>query len=470
MRNPNDLFNADALGQLSPEEILEGGIGIEREGLRVNGRGELALTPHPAVFEPKLTNPYVTTDFSESQIEIVTPTGSSPEETYHLLSALTTAVHQHLNEGELYWPQSVPGIVPEEALIPIADYGSGEAARKAMAYREGLARRYGKKKQLISGIHFNFSFSDATLKKLWTPHQKEMTFKDYKDGVYLKIVRNYLRHRWFVIYLMSASVGADDSFTSTCLSSLSRRDGHGASYWEYGMSLRNSDCGYRNINPLFPRYDSVAHFTSDIRAYIKGGLLSEAKELYTQIRMKPKDVGNLLDSLEEDGIQYVETRTIDLNPFDPCGIAEDDIAFMRLFMIYLFAVPETPYENWQIEGLTNENSVSTRGLDPGLSLQQDGESINLFCRAKQIIREMQRLNRQLNLGCGDIIKKAACRVDYPDRTYARRLMRLIEEEGYLAGQLRLAKSYHIDFVSRPASDDPTIQTMLNKTLTGGQTH
>ena len=469
MNNTNDLYNLNVLKALTPDDILAGGIGIEREGLRVMRNGELALTPHPEIFEPKLTNPFITTDFSESQIEIVTPTGASPTETYNMLSALTTAVHHHLREGELYWPQSVPGIVPDDTIIPIADYGEGEDAKKAMAYREGLAKRYGKKKQLISGIHFNFSFSDDTLKKLWEPHRGEMDFKDYKDGVYLKIVRNYLRYRWFVIYLMSASVGADDSFTATCLSSLSRADGHGASYWQYGVSLRNSDCGYKNINPLFPRYDSVAHFTSDIRAYIKGGLLSEAKELYTQIRMKSKDVANLLDSLEQDGIQYVEMRTIDLNPFDPCGIAENDIAFMRLLMVYLFITPETPYDNWQIEGLTNENSVSTRGLDPGLGLQRDGVSINFFSWAKQIIRELQFINRELNLGCADIIKEAACRIDYPNRTYAHRLMDLIANKGYINSHLELAEAYHADFMSRRYPEDEKIQKMLNQTFTGGQT-
>ncbi len=468
MNQPNKLYNLEALKALSPEEIFEGGIGIEREGLRVNHHGELALTPHPEIFEPKLTNHFITTDFSESQIEIVTPTGASPEETYNMLSALTMAVHKNLRKGELYWPQSVPGIVPDDDIIPIADYGKGEDAKKAMDYRKGLAKRYGKKKQLISGIHFNFSFSDDMLKKLWEPHRSEMTFKDYKDGIYLKIVRNYLRYRWFVIYLMSASVGADDSFTSTCLSSLSRGDGHGASYWQYGVSLRNSDCGYKNINPLFPRYDSVAHFTSDIRAYIKGGLLSEAKELYTQIRMKPKDVANLLDSLEQDGIQYVEMRTIDLNPFDPCGIAKSDIAFMRLLMIYLFVTSETLYENWQIEGLTNENSVSTRGLDPGLGLQRDGASIHFFSWAKQIIRELQYINRELNLGCGDVIKSVANRIDYPNRTYAYRLMKMIENRGFINGHLELAIAYHDDFVSRCYPEDAKIQRMINKTFTGGK--
>ena len=122
MNNTNDLYNLNVLKELSPEDIFEGGIGIEREGLRVNHNGELALTPHPQFFEPKLTNPYITTDFSESQIEIVTPTGASPEETYNMLSALTTAVHKNLREGELYWPQSVPGIVPAAAYDPYPSF------------------------------------------------------------------------------------------------------------------------------------------------------------------------------------------------------------------------------------------------------------------------------------------------------------------------------------------------------------
>ena len=63
-------MNLNILSKFSPDEILAGSFGIEWESLRVKSDGTLSLTPHPAIFGDKLTNPVVTTDFSESQIEI----------------------------------------------------------------------------------------------------------------------------------------------------------------------------------------------------------------------------------------------------------------------------------------------------------------------------------------------------------------------------------------------------------------
>ena len=63
-----DLSN---LCKLSADEILKGSFGIEWESLRAYSDGKLSLTPHPEVFGDKLKNPLITTDFSESQIEII---------------------------------------------------------------------------------------------------------------------------------------------------------------------------------------------------------------------------------------------------------------------------------------------------------------------------------------------------------------------------------------------------------------
>jgi len=46
--------------------------GIEKEGLRVLPSGHLALTPHPAALGSALTHPHITTDYSESQLELIT--------------------------------------------------------------------------------------------------------------------------------------------------------------------------------------------------------------------------------------------------------------------------------------------------------------------------------------------------------------------------------------------------------------
>ena len=188
-----DLSN---LCKLSADEILKGSFGIEWESLRAYSDGKLSLTPHPEVFGDKLKNPLITTDFSESQIEIITPTFNSIDEAFNVFSLLADLVNAHLPDDEYLWFQSIPCILPYWDKIPIAQYSQeGEDSQK---YREDLAKKYGVKKQMISGVHFNFSFSEKFLKKLYSLENDDLSFKDFKDNIYLKIARNYLRYCWLI--------------------------------------------------------------------------------------------------------------------------------------------------------------------------------------------------------------------------------------------------------------------------------
>jgi Gamma-glutamylcysteine synthetase len=47
--------------------------GIEKESLRVKPDGLISLSPHPRALGSALTNPYITTDFSEALLELITP-------------------------------------------------------------------------------------------------------------------------------------------------------------------------------------------------------------------------------------------------------------------------------------------------------------------------------------------------------------------------------------------------------------
>lgn len=177
--------------KMTPESILTAGFGVEREGLRVTPQGRLALTPHPPIFGDKLKNPYITTDFSESQIELVTPVFYSVDETYDFLEALTDIVIGEIDENnELFWPYSMPCNIPDDNQIPIASY-QGEEGKKARAYREKLMVKYGGKRQLISGIHYNFSFSEELLTTIWQELGTKKTYQEFKDCIYLKVLRNF---------------------------------------------------------------------------------------------------------------------------------------------------------------------------------------------------------------------------------------------------------------------------------------
>ncbi|MEG0378591.1 MAG: bifunctional glutamate--cysteine ligase GshA/glutathione synthetase GshB, partial [Eubacterium sp.] len=250
-------------------ELLTGDFGLEREGLRVTEDGKLARTKHPAIFGNKLKNPYITTDFSESQVEVVTPAYDTVQKTYAVLEGLCDIVNNEIG-NEFFWPQSMPCDIPEDEDIPIAIYEDEPQAEECMAYRQGLIDRYGGKKQLISGIHFNFSFTENFIDKLHQASAPEMSHKDFKDSVYLKLVRNYLRYRWLIIYLMGCSVGLHKSYIPECVSLL-EPVGRDSYLCKTGPSFRNSACGYKNKIALFPSYASVKDYTQDVRTFVDKG-------------------------------------------------------------------------------------------------------------------------------------------------------------------------------------------------------
>ncbi|MDP4107585.1 MAG: bifunctional glutamate--cysteine ligase GshA/glutathione synthetase GshB, partial [Bacillota bacterium] len=222
------------------KEIWRGNFGLEKENNRVDGNGKLALTPHPKAFGNKMENPYIKTDFSESQLELITPAFETIDETYKFLETLHDIVTLELHD-EYLWPSSNPPALPNDEEIPIALMNNPEEDH----YRLQLAEKYGRKRQLISGIHYNFSFNEEFLKSLYNALNVNKSFKDFKNSIYLKVARNVLKYRWLLIYLTGASPVFDKTYIEKCVQLSEHMDEE--SYFFPNMnSLRNSVCGYRN--------------------------------------------------------------------------------------------------------------------------------------------------------------------------------------------------------------------------------
>ena len=431
-------MNFKNLSKFSSDEILAGSFGIEWESLRAKGDGELSLTPHPAIFGDKLTNPLVTTDFSESQIEIITPAFKTIDEAFDTFSLLSDLVNASLPSDEYLWFQSIPCILPYVDEIPIAQYT--EAGEDSQKYREDLAKKYGVKKQMISGVHFNFSFSDDFLEKLYSIEDSQITFKEFKNEVYLKIARNYLRYCWLIIYLTGCSIGSHKTFSNDCIYLMDAKDDYGSFYSTKGPSFRNASCGYKNLIELYPSYDSIDEFARDINEFIGNGDLSEAKELYTQIRLKPKNPKDLLNSLTDDGIEYIEIRTLDINPFYKCGLVKHDMKFLHLFLIYMLIKDESDYNAWQKEAKINEENVAERAYVDSMRLLKDGEEVTLKSWASEIINEMFGMCEVLGIEENHTLNLMLNRVANPDLTYGKRLLELIKNEGYINTHVKLSKN------------------------------
>lgn len=431
-------------------ELLMGNYGIEREGLRVNDKGELSEKDHPSVFGDKVKNSYITTDFAESQVEVITPPFKNPKETYNFANSLYDIVAMEIGE-EYLWPQSMPGVVPEDSKIKIAEYGDNNKGKEARKYREKLIEKYGGKRQIICGIHYNFSFSDDLIIKLYKSkafnelfnnldiNSQELDYKEFKNNIYLKVTRNYLRYRWLLIYLLGASGVVDKSYVSKCLKASKKITDDGFSN-EGALSYRNSECGYKNKVELYPNYDSIDEYIASLNGFIEKEYIDSHKELYSSIRLKPSDVSNFMDSLKKDGIQYLEYRSIDINPFEKGGISLEDLYFLQIFNLFLLIQEESDYDKWQEEGVENQNIISKYGQSH-VMLKKDGEEISKEQWGLEILNSIKIINNELKLGREEIIDLMINKLKDHKLTYAYKIEEKVKEEGYIKAHINIAKEH-----------------------------
>ena len=421
------------------ERLLHGNFGIERETLRIDENGDLALTKHPEVFGDKIKHPYITTDFSESQIELITPPLKGIDNVYKALNALYDITVMELKD-EYLWPNSMPCNIPDDEYIPIAEYNNEEKGEEASNYRKHLLEKYGAKKQLISGIHYNFSFNEELIKELYKLIGNNKTYREFRDELYLRTVRNYLRYRWMLIYLLGATTAVHESYELSGNIELNKTSEDGYSN-EGALSYRNSEFGYKNQINLYPNYNSVEDYVNSIKTFLKDEVIGSHKELYTQIRLKAYDNNDFLTSLTEKGINYLEIRSIDINPFEKGGVAKKDLEFINLFTLYCLITKESSFKDWQEEAQTNQNNISLYGLDEEVLIYRDGRARKRNRIAFEILDEIREMNRVLGLNKEDIIDEMVEKFKDKTLTYSYRMTKLIEAEGFIKTNLSLAKIY-----------------------------
>lgn len=438
LRNLRDLLNKEGRFR---RNIVKGNFGLEKENVRVDKDGHLALTPHPELLGDKNTHPYITTDFSESQIEMITPPLKSLDETYYFMENIHDIVSESIGE-ELLWPQSIPPALPEESQIPIARYDNSEKGVEAQQYREMLAKKYGKKKQLISGIHYNFSFEDDFLIDLKETLGDKRSFREFKDDVYLKMSRNLLRYNWLLVYVFGASIGSHESYSKTC-NSYMVRSAKETFYFPYATSFRNGPCGYKNLKEYMVSYNSLNEYTTDIRKLIGTKEISGAKEYYSPVRLKVLGEGDILENLDNKGVSYLELRFVDLNPFKKIGIERETLYFLHLFLIYTLITDDRHYsEEAKKEDEFNTILVSTTGRKKGTLLRRQGEKIDIVEWKRELFSEIRQV---LELVCpkNETYKKALDKMEKRamEKPLSERLVDKVDEKGYLEFHMERAKEY-----------------------------
>lgn len=426
----NEFFYS-ATNFLKGNSWLDGLFGLEKENIRVDKHGNLAQTPHPKAFGNKFRHPYITTDFSESQLEMITPPLPDIRQTIGFLETIHDIVSLELTD-EYLWPQSIPPILPDDEQIPIAQYG--EDGKDAQHYREFLAKKYGPKNQLFSGIHFNFSFSNKLLEMLYLMANPSTSFEEFKDEVYLKTIRQMLRLRWLYILLYGNSPVVDSSLELQCKQAPFTKNKN-----VIALSIRNSCYGYRNLGELYPDYSSVDSFRSSIDKMVKEHLLAAPKELYSAVR--PKFIKS------PDHISYIEFRFIDIDPLSKVGITEDALYFLHALALYglLTEEPDSFDASAQAIANTYHGIVALHGLNTSsLSFDKNGKQIDIWYEAKTHIQKMMDLFRKLKIDREEYqtsLMHAIQFIENPNQREIYSVLDGISKMGYIPFHLDKARYY-----------------------------
>lgn len=387
--------------------------GIEKEGLRVNARGALALTSHPRPLGSPLTNSNITTDFSESLLELITPAFSAPEAAVEFLSDVHQFTYSHLGE-ECMWAGSMPCHIADASLIPLAEFGSSNAGKMKHIYRMGLKHRYGSMMQSIAGIHYNFSLPSDFWKSFQSQKKNHDDPQSFRSASYFTMIRNFRRHSWLLLYLFGASPALSRSFMAGKNHDLEVFN-NDTLYLPYATSLRMSDLGYSTdaqaslkicfnhldtyikslttaIGTSYPPYEKIGVKVDGNYRQLATTILQIENEYYSDIR--PKRIAHNdetpLQALENRGVEYIEVRNTDINPFLPAGIDVQQSLFFDVFLISCLLMGEKILSPSECKILQqNQQKVTTRGRQPGLQLENLNGEIGLKAAGTEIINELQ---------------------------------------------------------------------------------
>ncbi len=395
---------------LSPERLLGMRCGIEKESLRAQPSGALALTPHPLALGSALTHPSITTDFSESQVELVTGVHKGVQAAIDELTQIHQFTYRTMQAlgDEMLWVSSMPCGLPTDETIPVARFGSSNVGRAKSVYRLGLSHRYGRRMQTISGIHYNWSFPGVTSEQ------------------YFGQIRNFRREAFLLLYLFGASPAVCSSFVAGRQHELQQLS-NGTMYMPYGTSLRMGRLGYQSDAQasLAVSYNSLEGYAASLQdaltrpypAYEKVGiqnpggdynqlgatLLQIENEFYGTIR--PKRVifpgERPLHALRERGVEYIEVRLMDLDPFEPVGITTQTMRFLDVFLLHCLTSASPPDSPDEIAALArNQHRTAARGREPGLLLERGAQQVALTDWGLEIIAQCAPIAAALDAAHG----------------------------------------------------------------------
>lgn len=473
-----------ALSWLEAHPFVLSGIkrGIERETLRITPEGTIANTPHPVSLGAALTNKWITTDFAESLLEFITPVNTDIDHMFSFLHDIHCYVSRKLPDDQRIWPLSIPGCISHNQPIELANYGNSNIGKMKMVYREGLKNRYGALMQIISGVHYNFSLPLI----FWQEREKITNIEEQREKIsqgYLRLIRNYYRFGWVIPFLFGASPAICSSFLQNKSSNLPFETlPNGSIYLPYATTLRMSDLGYTNrsqsalgisfntLEDYVRQLKHAIHTPSEDFARIgikvngkyrqlNSNILQIENEFYAPIR--PKRVCQAgespSDALLRGGIEYIEVRALDVNPFSPLGVDPNQVRFLDLFLIWCVLADAPEMSSDELTCCQrNWNRIILNGRKPGqtISLGCDTKRYPLSFVGHQLFTDLLRVAQVLDKQNNNDQYQSVCQTlsiafDNPELTLSGQMLQAIKDMGQTNLGISLSEKYHQYLISSP---------------------
>jgi glutamate--cysteine ligase len=332
--------------------------------------------------------------------------------------------------------------------------------------------------QVIAGIHFNFSFSENFWQTLQKLKQNTDSAQKFQSDSYFAMLRNYKRFSWLIPYLYGSSPIICSSFLQGKKTTLPfKKSAQGYLYLPYATSLRMSDLGYTNNAQanLQICYNDVEGYVTSVRKAINlpsaefakigvkvngeyrqlnSNVLQIENELYAPIRPKrvAKSGEKPSDALADRGVEYIEVRSLDVNPFVDTGISSEQIYFLDVFLTYCALAPSELFDSAAQQRCSeNMNNVVSNGRDPKLLLTKETQKISVKDWGNQLFAEFARVAKLLDKAnkttkYSDAIAFELAKINDPSLTLSAQLIASLENGEYDA--LTLAKQYKAEILSR----------------------
>lgn len=458
--------------------------GLEKESLRITPEARLAQTDHSVGLGSALTHPHITTDYSEALLEFITQPLPDIAELLQQLDDIHRFTYQQIaHDNELLWPASMPCVLGPDTEIPVARYGTSNSGTMKTIYRVGLGHRYGRAMQTIAGVHYNFSFSAELWEWLRTQEDSSESLQDFKTRRYFGLIRNFRRYFWLLIYLFGAAPAVCGSFVKNREHRLQPFNNDPRTmHLPYATSLRMGDLGYQSAaqQSLFVCYNNLPSYLQTLCGAItrthpeyaaiglkdaagnylqlNTNLLQIENEFYSSIRPKRTSQSGetALQALRLRGVEYVEVRCVDLNPYEPLGVSADQLRMMDAFLLFCLLAdsPGTSPADY-LRDQENQTRIVYSGRDPQLQLLRGEQVLPMGVWAEELLEQITRCAALLDVSSGgdDYVRAMALQKEKladPELTPSARVLRDLREQGlsFAEHSLALAEQHRAYFAAR----------------------